>query len=117
MKFSHELLQSQGIQANSIILVQKPYMERRAYATFMKQWPGDVTSMLVFVTSPDVAIENYPSATTGAIEDVLAVLVGDMARIRLYEEKGFQIRQDIPDHVQKAFDGLIKTGKYLSHLP
>ncbi len=32
--FSRRLLESKGIDPDSLILVQKPYMERRAYATF-----------------------------------------------------------------------------------
>src|SRR5262249_40532879 len=36
--FSRRLLESKGIHPGSIILVQKPYMERRAYATFMRVW-------------------------------------------------------------------------------
>src|SRR5689334_131065 len=38
--FSRRLLESKGVNPDSLILVQKPYMERRAYATFMNFWPG-----------------------------------------------------------------------------
>ena len=41
MRFSHELLTQSGCpDPKRIILVQKPFMTRRAYATFRKQWPG-----------------------------------------------------------------------------
>lgn len=36
--FSKRLLQEKGLDFNSFILVQKPYMERRTYATFKKRW-------------------------------------------------------------------------------
>ncbi|WP_213080502.1 YdcF family protein, partial [Escherichia coli] len=39
LHFSHQLLVQQARPAKRILLVQKPYMERRAYATFMQQWP------------------------------------------------------------------------------
>jgi hypothetical protein len=42
-------------------------------------------------------------------------MVGDLQRIRLYPEKGFQIHQDIPDDVWDAYEELVKAGytKYL----
>ena len=39
--FSRALLGKRGIEANSFLLVQKPYMERRAYATFRKRLAGE----------------------------------------------------------------------------
>ena len=36
---SRALLAANGITPASLIVVQKPFMERRSYATFMKQWP------------------------------------------------------------------------------
>lgn len=92
-------------------------MERRAYATFMKQWPGDVSHLEIHVTSPEVNMLEYPDAATGNLSDLISVMMGDFARIKAYEEKGFQIHQDIPPPVQEAFDHLIATNKYSGHLP
>ena len=47
IRFTHALLQAerQRFEASgglrSMLVVHKPFMERRAYATFMKQWPSD----------------------------------------------------------------------------
>lgn len=117
IQFSYHILEVKQLLPSSIIIVQKPYMERRAYATFMKQWPGDVNKMRVHVTSPEIGLLEYPNETTGSLQDVISVMVGDFARIKLYEEKGFQIHQEIPENVQTAFDCLIKTGKHCAHLP
>src|SRR5687768_13648457 len=46
--FTRELLAEKKIDPQSFILVQKPYMERRTYATFQKRWPGKK----IMVTSP-----------------------------------------------------------------
>jgi hypothetical protein len=48
-------------------------------------------------------------------DDVVAIMVGDLQRIRCYPAKGFQIRQDIPDDVWRAYEELVKAGydKYL----
>jgi uncharacterized SAM-binding protein YcdF (DUF218 family) len=37
--FTRRLLAEMGVEPESFILVQKPYMERRTYATFRKLWP------------------------------------------------------------------------------
>lgn len=116
-QFSYALLKDKMLLPHKIIIVQKPYMERRAYATFMKQWPGNTDSMTVTVTSPDIDLLDYPNEVVGDLSDVISVMVGDMARIKLYEEKGFQIPQLVPDSVQMAFERLKCSGKYNWHMP
>jgi len=37
-------------------------------------------------------------------------MVGDLQRIKLYAEKGFQISQEIPRDVWSAYEGLVKAG-------
>ena len=117
IQMSFKTLQDLDKLPESIILVQKPYMERRSYAPFMKQWLGDASEVKLCVTSPAFEIEEYPNDDTGSICDVISVLVGDMERISLYEKLGFQILQHMPDYVQKDFEALKSTGKYASHLP
>jgi uncharacterized SAM-binding protein YcdF (DUF218 family) len=103
--FTRALLEEKGLHPRSFLLVQKPYMERRSYATFMKQWPG----MELIVTSPQIAFEDYPNAAI-PMERVINSMVGDLQRIRVYPEKGFQIPQDIPDEVWAAYEKLVAWG-------
>jgi hypothetical protein len=89
--------------------VQKPYMERRSYATFKKVWPEPE----IRVTSPQVPMVEYLSAYTHdalSVEDVISIMVGDLQRIRVYAEKGFQIPQHIPDDVWAAYEELVALG-------
>jgi uncharacterized SAM-binding protein YcdF (DUF218 family) len=109
---SYALLQKHGIAVRRMILVQKPYMERRAYATFLKQWPGDPVELMV--TSPQLSFEDYPNAEV-PLEHVIHIMVGDMQRIRVYAEKGFQVPQDIPAEVWAAYEGLVVRG-FTEHL-
>lgn len=44
-----------NLKLNSFILVQKPYMDRRTFATFRKQWP----EAECIVTSPQLSYEDY----------------------------------------------------------
>ena len=37
-------------------------------------------------------------------------MVGDLQRIKIYPEKGFQIEQHIPEDVWKAFEFLVAAG-------
>ena len=103
--FTRRLLQEKDLNPKSFILVQKPYMERRTYATFQKQWPGKT----VYVTSPQISFEEYPTAEA-PLEQVINIMVGDLQRIRVYAEKGFQIHQDIPDEVWNSYERLVALG-------
>lgn len=108
--FSRRVLAEQGLDPESLILVQKPYMERRAYATFMNFWPGK----RVIVTSPPIPFAEY--FTEQLPKDlVINIMVGDLQRIRDYPAKGFQIAQEIPDDVWQTYEQLLALG-YTKHL-
>ena len=47
--------------------------------------------------------------------DVISIMVGDLQRIKLYPEKGFQIPQSIPTEVWAAYESLVEAG-YNRHL-
>ena len=57
VSFTRQLLADRGLDPASFILVQKPYMERRTYATFRKRWP----EKSIVVTSPRVSLDEYLS--------------------------------------------------------
>lgn len=107
---SRRMLAERGIEPERIILVQKPYMERRAYATFKKVWPEPK----LIVTSPEISFEDYPTPEL-PLELVINIMVGDLQRIRLYPALGFQIEQEIPEEVWEAGQKLIALG-YNRHL-
>ena len=104
------LLRALGSFPSSTIVVTKPYMTRRAYATGKVHWP-DVE---LIMTSFEMSFEEY---CTGNIdrETVLNIMVGDLQRIMEYPKRGFQIEQEIPQDVLKAYHGLIEAG-YDKHL-
>ncbi|MFI5006959.1 MAG: YdcF family protein [Solirubrobacterales bacterium] len=102
---SKKLLMERGIRPQTAIVVQKPYMERRAYATFRKRWP----ELDVILTSPQLDFDAYP--TDGITrDDMIHIMVGDLQRIRLYAEMGFQIPQDVPADVMEAYSALVEAG-------
>ena len=44
------------------------------------------------------------------LEKVINIMVGDMQRIKIYPEKGFQIFQEIPGDVWQAYEKLVASG-------
>lgn len=106
--FSYKVFQKNKIKVRKIILVQKPYMERRTYATFKKQWPGDKVD--IRVTSPQISFEEYPIRDHISMEDLINIMLGDLQRIKIYPEKGFQIYQEIPDNIWEAYRKLVSRG-------
>lgn len=110
IQFTQQLLKANGLAPETFIVVQKPYMERRSYATFKKHWPDKQ----LFVTSPQLSLQDYPNAEI-TLEEVIHIMVGDLQRIKVYPEKGFQIFQEIPDDVWKAYEQLVALG-YTDHL-
>lgn len=103
--FTNKLLKEKGIAADSFIVVQKPYMERRSYATFRKHWPDKH----VVISSPQFSFEDYPTEDI-PLDRVIEIMAGDLQRIREYPAKGFQISQEIPADVWDAFEQLVHAG-------
>lgn len=103
--FTQQLLQEKNLNVNSFIVVQKPYMERRSYATFKKHWPDKK----LLVTSPLLTFEEYPNELI-SMEKLINMMVGDLQRIKLYPEKGFQVYQEIPVEVWGAYEELVEMG-------
>ena len=114
VRFTKELLAEKGLDPQRFILVQKPYMERRTFATFKCVWPEKEA----IVTSPQVTFNEYLneySSRDVSTDDVISIMVGDLQRIKLYAERGFQIPQDIPADIWNAYEELVDAGydKYL----
>ena len=102
-----KLLARRGMHPRSILLVTKPYMERRAWATFKKQWPAP--QPVATVTSPQIDYDHYfvgpyPKSTE------LRIMLGDMQRIKEYPKLGYQIEQEIPPEVWAAYEELVRLG-------
>ena len=114
ISFTKDLLINSHLSPSSFIVVDKPYRERRTFATVKKQWPKiDFT-----ITSPLYTYEEYCDFySNGEIskDEFISIMVGDLQRIDLYGKNGFQIKQDIPDFVWDAYKKLINL-KFDKHL-
>jgi len=110
IEFTKKLLGEKGLHFDHFILVQKPYMERRTFATFRKVWP----EKNFIVTSPPISFEDYPNEEI-LKDQVINIMVGDLQRIKIYPKLGFQIFQEIPPNVWSAYEKLVEWG-YTKHL-
>jgi hypothetical protein len=98
-----------------VLLVQKPFMERRTLATFLRQWPAAPPLPHFAVTSPQISLRAYADAARGLpLEHVLAVAAGDAQRCVVYARAGFQAPQPMPREAWAAVQALIRAG-HTSH--
>ncbi|XP_072553475.1 uncharacterized protein SCO4629-like [Salminus brasiliensis] len=110
IRFSYQTLRNNGVPVRKLILVQQPFMERRVEATFLQQWPGPLKNTHCIVTSPDLDMSSYPIPAVGSTQQLICCMLGAVERIRDYPEKGFQVKQEIPPEVLKAYHWLLDTG-------
>jgi uncharacterized SAM-binding protein YcdF (DUF218 family) len=107
--FTKQLLKDRSLNFNSFILVQKPYMLRRTYATGRIQFKE-----FSFVVSalPDTYHEYLARCAANNIpkSKVLSNMTGDLQRLKLYPAKGFLIEMDIPNDVWVAYEKLVEMG-------
>lgn len=105
LQFSKALLVERGVSVQSVLLMSRPYQQRRAYATCKKLFPD----WNVICYSHPLPLDDYVKSI-GDVKKVIDMLVGDTQRIRLYADKGFAIAQEIPAEVDEAYARLVKSG-------
>lgn len=109
-----DILNKLNINPSSFIIVDKPYRERRTFATLKKQW----SEIDFVITSPQHTYEEYCDFySIGEIskDEFISIMVGDLQRIDLYGKNRFQIKQEIPEKVWSAYNKLINLG-FTNHL-
>ncbi|MDF9871479.1 YdcF family protein [Streptomyces albidoflavus] len=105
IKFARSLLKERSIEVSSVLVVSKPYEERRAYATARQLWPTvDVVS-----ASTAMTLSEYVDSIKDA-RLVLDMLVGAQQRLLIYPDQGFMTRQEVPESVTAAYERLCAGG-------
>lgn len=103
---SRAVLREAGVPVDSVLLISKPYMQRRAFATCRQQWPG-VTPVCA---AQSVDFADYVRAAAGSGHRVIDLMVGDLQRIVEYPKRGFAIAQPVPATVLAAYHRLVEAG-------
>lgn len=105
IRFTKKLLAEKNLNPKSMLIVTKPYMERRAFTAAQAVWPD----MNVFVTSPVLGFEGYPNESI--TRDLLInMVVGDTQRLMIFSKSGHISPQEFPDEVLSAFYRLVELG-------
>ncbi|MFG2643639.1 YdcF family protein [Streptomyces sp. NPDC048370] len=105
IRFSRELLAERGVDVASVLLVSKPYEERRAFATARRLWP----EVEIVSASTPMPLPEYVDSI-GDARLVLDMLVGAQQRLLIYPEQGFMIHQEVPASVTTAYERLRAAG-------
>jgi uncharacterized SAM-binding protein YcdF (DUF218 family) len=102
---SRKVLAAAEVRPRRVMLVCRPYDERRAWATCRKLWPA----VDVVCASQPISFDDYLDVI-GDDRLVINILVGDVQRIIEYPKSGFTIAQDVPPSVVDAYDRLLRDG-------
>jgi uncharacterized SAM-binding protein YcdF (DUF218 family) len=103
--YSLDLLAENDVEVTALMLVTRPYQQRRAYATCKKLRPDlDV----VCASKPMSLVDYYRSIDNPDL--VTNMLVGDTQRVIEYPKLGLAIEQDVPGDVVRAFESLVNEG-------
>ncbi|MER6911312.1 YdcF family protein [Streptomyces sp. NPDC000594] len=102
---SRRVLRAAGVEVTSVLLVSKPYMERRSYATCRRLWP----EVEVVCASEPLGYDDYV-AGLGDERLVVDMVVGDLQRVIEYPDLGFAVRQEVPAEVCEAYGRLRRDG-------
>ncbi|MFJ7229766.1 YdcF family protein [Streptomyces tendae] len=105
IRFSRELLKEADVDVSSVLLISKPYEERRAYATARKLWP----EVEVVSASSPMTLNEYIDSI-GDARLVIDMLVGALQRLLVYPEQGFMTSQQVPSDVIDAYERLCRQG-------
>lgn len=105
IRFSRALLEERGVPVSSVLLVSKPYEERRAHATACKLWPE---AQWVSASAPTTLAGYVDSIGDAGL--VLDMLAGAQQRLMVYPQRGFMIEQHVPDDVAAAYERLRGAG-------
>lgn len=105
--FTQALLAERGYldSIKSVMLISRPYQQRRSYAICRKRWP----EVDVICGSLPLSLDDYV-ASIGDTNRVINMLVGDTQRIWVYPAKGWAVEQDVPDNVRQAYSRLVDAG-------
>ncbi len=101
--FARELCRDRGFRTG--IIACKPYMAKRAWATGTRQWP----EVKWYASGIPLSFYDYPE-TDISLMDTISLMVGDLQRMRVYEEAGYQSHVDVPDSVWEAYKRLCQAG-------
>ena len=110
LEFTRALLEERGMTPRRLVIVVKPFMQRRMWATKAVVWPEIAATL----ASPRMTLDEYFTPELDA-EKVIHIMMGDLQRLRIYGKRGWSAPQEIPESVDRAYHRLAEMG-FTRHL-
>lgn len=121
--YAYDKIREQDRTYTNILLIQDPTMQRRSYASFLKEWKDKKTKFINYAPIiPELAMKNNgqiffkaPLNPPWTIERYIELVMGEIPRLRDDENgygpngKGFIVHVDIPVEVEEAYKFLVKS--------
>jgi len=105
VRFTRELLCSNGGRPRNLVLATKPFMQRRVWATMAVEWPEVPASL----ASERMTLDEYFTADLPA-EKIIPIMLGDLQRVWIYGRRGWSAPQIVPPGVMDAYRELKALG-------
>ena len=103
--FGLSVAERANVRPKKMLVVAKPYMTRRGFATGRKLRPD----LELLMQCEQIDARSY-FAREADPERTMLALVGDLHRIIVYPALGFQIAQEVPSTVRGALRALVDAG-------
>jgi uncharacterized SAM-binding protein YcdF (DUF218 family) len=105
IRFARLLIEDHGVEVRNVVLVVKPFMQRRTWASMVVEWP----EMPASVASQEMTLDEYFTDELTP-ERVTNIMMGDLQRIWVYSRRQWAAPQVVPGEVRTAFDRLVQLG-------
>ena len=108
-RFVKKLIEQEKLDIKTCIVVCKPYVEKRVEATIRKIIP----ECTAIITSQNIGYEDYCEQyekEVGDSREVIEDLVCSVERMKVFAERGWQEKTDIPDDIWDTYEDLVRRG-------
>ena len=113
-RFSFRLLEEKNINVNKVIIVHGPFSERRTLSSAK----AIIKNVEFLITSPYKSLDEFLSNidfNKNNIRNIISVIVGDIQRMIVFPQFGWQTENDVPQDVLDSYYFLKNMGfdKYI----
>lgn len=114
-RFAEEILNNQGIKYDKVAIVHRSFDERRTLSCAQ----SILKNKHLIITSPDITFDEFfDTLDNKPYQDIISeisVIVGDIQRIIIYPQFGWQLENYVPEKIKKDYFYLKDLGfsKYI----
>jgi len=105
LEFTEKLMLQKGLNFTSVIIVQKPYAERRTWCLAKKKWPNKT----IWMSSEKMSRQEY-FALDIPTDKIIGMMVGEIQRLIYSPSFGWIDDVEIPPEVLEAYNELCNLG-------